>query len=247
MKKIPTDTSNNTKDIEDFSVIEKFYQSYSNELPDSDIDKQILAASVRELNNPKPLILPTRPWWRRLAFPVVAVSTFAFSLIAASWLWHEPLVKVPPGTAPSPSNFNSVDISLQQVNLDEIPEEKPLSSKLKSLPEKPLLLNIEIPSIDIEDDSINLVDGLESEPLKYDINLDALNKRQGQKDIPNEEPCLVTIKGKEVACEDYNKEKWLQAIKTLFQEDQKAARVELAKFKKTYSDYLTDKDLSEFE
>jgi len=84
-------------DFELFELI-KLYQEHSTELPNSDIDKQILATAERELASTKLKGLTPVPWWKRLFLPLYVAATFTFTALAVHWFWPAS-VKVPPGTS----------------------------------------------------------------------------------------------------------------------------------------------------
>lgn len=242
------DVTKNNVTKNDVQDIEKLYQAYSNEQPDTAIDKQILSASYRELQKPAPIVLTKKIWWKRLVFPMITASTLIFSLMAANWIFQVP-VTVPPGTSSSLSQLDTTKIDLENYF-----ESKELNKKRKrqALPEKPSVPDIYVPRVNAEQTLTTIDESNLRESFSFDADLENIQNeniqnKNGQIMEQPSDSCVVTIRGKEIHCNDYNKEKWLIGIKKLFQTDKKAAQQELLKFNKTYPNYLTEKDKQYFK
>lgn len=252
MKKSLTEQSDDLKLLD---KLQQIYRQHAKEMPDKDLDKAIIAACYRELSEPKKIIYPSKPWWKRLSAPAIAFSTLVFTLWAANWYHQQPAI-VPPGTAPS---FNGkqhyVDIDFTSEPGDEYAANQSTApASLESLqkpnsfiwsndflqqPKKPLqtsgvaLSQTEVESLAESMDVKALLEQSLSSSLADDSLLNSNSLIQP--------PCVATINDVQVACEDYTKEKWLQGIKELLQQGKKhQATLELEKFHNTHPHYKLD-------
>lgn len=92
-------TSHELNDVKSFEMLENTYRQYSIEMPDGEIDKQIIAFAHRESGSLRSRKDARIPWWKRVQVPLYVSATFAFTIILANLFWPTP-VKVPPGTSP---------------------------------------------------------------------------------------------------------------------------------------------------
>ncbi|TQV88800.1 hypothetical protein [Aliikangiella coralliicola] len=233
-------------DIEGFDELENAYRKMSTEMPDLAIDKQIIAAAHRELSSPNPKKIPKVSWWKRLALPLYATATFAFTAIAAHWLWPAP-VKMPPGTTPGPV---TIDLVEPKTKAPKMP-----SRKQRKLPE---LDYSTMPEAD-KSQSQNTVE----EPLsglEETMNiLPPKGESQQQDSVADSSANRSSLNEKESATKRSDgttsvaklsfpdKEEWAREIIELFKKgDFGAARTELVRFKKAYPDYPIDEQIEAF-
>ncbi len=227
-------------DIEGFETLASLYKKCSKEVPDNEIDRQIIAAAHRELESPKVLSLPKVSWWRRLSLPVYAATAFSFMALATHVLWEEP-ARTLPGTSPSPVNF---ELAKKPINLS------PDKDKYvrKSAPDVELLLpqpetnssHHEIGVVPISDSELFL-DLLPEQQLE--------EKHSSSNDINNSvKEKHVNKNGTQIAkAELLSQKEWARKIIELYKKGHyESAQESLLAFKKAYPDYPIDEQVEIF-
>jgi len=236
-KQLTVAVFDNSQEQESFGAIKNLYQHGSNEIPNSDIDKQVLAAAQRELANPGVRATYEVSWWRRLSLPLYAAAVFAFTAIGAHWYWPKP-ARVPPGTAPSPIVIDVVDekqLQLEQTELavkkHKLPDEKPLK-KMPSVTQTKRLETNDLVKLEV-----GLVESfnIKAEALKFEFV--AENHNDNKENLEHQ--------ADEVNYHD--KEKWAKEIILMFKlGDYQGAQQALIGFKTAYPDYPIDEQIEAF-
>ncbi|WP_196140068.1 hypothetical protein [Aliikangiella sp. G2MR2-5] len=216
------------EEINHLDAFEKAYKEASNELPHSDVDKQIIAAAYRELDKPNSRRLPSNSWWRRLSLPVYALGTLAFTALATKWLWNEP-VRMPPGTSPGPVEIEVVT----DTNTNDMTDYKPREPKKAPEYQAPEFL---------PESQTTRVTG---SGLKVPDNGNTVTQLPEQESLASPRGQGGKLKVEQVAKLEYQtKEEWAKKIIELYKEGrQEAARKELTRFKKKYPGYPIDEQL----
>jgi|GEM_PF-2437983 len=225
--------------------IEQIYHSHSTEQPESGIDRQIMAAAQRELNQPNPREKLKVSWWRRLSLPLYATATFTFTAIAAHWLWPAP-VRVLPGTSPGPVVIDMINLKQEQPQASLLKERKVLEApKTKKLATRPLKPETQLAN----SDDVMSSEGMELEELEIGhVKLKAL-------ELENEESMKQAFpQASQVEDNSYNdevlypdKEQWAREIIQLVKNGQhQAAKEQLIMFKKHFPDYPIDEQIKSF-
>lgn len=228
---------------ESLLAIEELYTKHADERPDTDVDKQILAAMRRELSNPREIQLPIKPSWKRLILPLYVMTIFTFSVIALHWFWPSP-TWAPEETLLSPV---SVDLTDQKVEAK--------AKKQRSLPKKQLVMQLpESPKTESQIEGNNQLEqelqlgksySLE-EKLSHEIKLKTENIIENQQ----EEKRLksATSQPNNSALSYPDKEKWVRDIIEMFKQGKyEKAHGEVIRFKKVYPDYPLDEQIEPFK
>jgi len=232
-----------TQDIEGFDSLQKEYQALSSELPDAELDKQIIAAAHRELANPNPRRTIQISWWRRLMLPVYVAATFTFTAIAAHWFWPQEgnPAKTLPGTAPATVSFEVAPPKQMAVERKqkrqkrELPEPDMLMAPPESRPSEMVAKQAQSEQIASSLDEVS------------DLVVDSESQGSGGK--------KVTVTGSRVQGNDGHagqltypeKEQWARDIIGMFRDGKlEKARKELVRFKQVYPDYPIDQQLEPF-
>jgi len=221
-----------------FDNIRNLYQQGSNEVPCSDIDKQILAAAERELSKPNSRKSYEIPWWRRLTLPLYAAAVFTFTAIGAHWFWPTPTM-VPPGTAPAPVAID-VDVLNEESSLDQSPQR---FSKKHRMPEQEALqaMPTRAKSV-VEASEVNTPTGL-AEQVAIEVDKPALLTITGSR-IKSSNKSISKESSSTVPPE---KEQWVREIIQLLKDGEHiAAQKELVAFKTVYPEYPIDEQLELF-
>ena len=230
-----------TKKTEDLdqSLLEKIaseYNKVSVEEPSLEIDKQIIAAAHREIENPNPLKRPKNSWWRRLSLPVYAAATFAFTAIATHLLLPEP-VGVPPGTTPKPIRIDVSEDSAVEV---QMPMRTP-----KKLPEynaPPVETNAIVKSEVADKQMIIQQSSSEQKTTSELLRAKAELEKTGSSSSAEKDSAKVTHLAKLNVLE---KEEWARKIiEHLKNGESEKAQKELVRFKKAYPDYPIDAQIA---
>jgi hypothetical protein len=231
--------------------INSIYNQFSNEEPDTIIDRQILAAAHREIASPNSREKLHTPWWRRLLLPLYVTTVFAFTAIGANLYWPEVTPHVPPGTAPGPVSIDLIESEahLSELKLKqqakvrkktEMPQEisvlkQPISPKTKQQEAEKLVV---MKDGDIEKTAINIVKQLEFQQQETEL----LNINASQ--LARKEP----VSSRLGVNKSYpNKEAWARDIITMFKNGEYAqVKEELVLFKSTFPDYPIDDQIEVF-
>ena len=210
-----------------------------------------MAAAHRELSAPNPRVKLKNSWWRRLSLPLYAATVFTFTVIGAQWYWPEPVVHVPPGTAPGPV---SIDI-LNKSELAEHTNVKATTNELnkrtkQSLPEEKTVLDIpNSPKTEHQELVEHILSG---EELVENMQVGPIESAP----LRIEEPEILAIAPEHIALSEgvqgnedgidikHNKEQWARKIIILFKNAEfKAAQNELIEFKKAFPNYPIDEQI----
>lgn len=219
-------SSKETLDIENYDRLKSEYSAISNEMPDVDIDKQIIAAAHCELANPNAKKLLKNSWFRRLSLPIYAAATFAFTAIATHWFWPTEPARTLPGTAPTNVTFEVME---PQANI-----EPPRKRTPRELPEPPMLL--QQPEVDTTAGEIH-------EPVNVLVEEQMASPRDNSP--ISKTSTTETSSAKNVAKLQYpDKDQWARKIILLFKQgEHEVGRKELIRFKKAYPNYPIDGQL----
>ncbi len=237
MKK--TDPTQDMHDDELFCELEKIYRQHSKELPNSAIDKQIIAAANAELMSPNPRNKLKTSWWRRLSLPLYVTATFTFTALAAHWFWPAP-VRIAPGTSPSPTMINLSEPGIVDL---EMPKRQPRKMPdAESLIEPP---QTEKKSFEATQGEV-LIDAAERQ-RKLDQQLHS----KSVVSLPSKQTTAVNSAKeatKNVAKLSFqDREEWARKIIELFKKSEfEQAQGELVRFKKAYPDYPIDEQIKVF-
>ena len=219
-------SSKDTLDIEGYDQLKAQYRAISQEMPDTDIDKQIIAAAHRELANPNAKKVPKNSWLRRLSLPLYAAATFTFTALATHWFWPEEPAKTLPGTAPTPVSF---DVMEPQIKVETRQKRTP-----RELPEPPVIL--QQPKVNTSND--NLHDAV-------NVIVEDISQSSAESSSQSADYQQTAQQANKVAKVVYpDKEDWTRDIIQLLKKgEDEAARKELIRFKKIYPNYPIDEQL----
>ena len=230
--KLNANVDQDLSEIEGFDALQSEYSAASIELPDSAIDRQVIAAAHRELANPKARTLPKNRWWRSVSLGFSAAAGFSFIVVAAQWFWPAP-VRVLPGTGPAPVSFEVVTDGYEPIESEplqpkKIPHFRPTLPEPQSNVDGEAAISDDL-SVPLDSESNNVSgstgeENLESQPLISIQNSEAIPQTAGK------------LKP--------DKEQWAREIVELFKSgDYAAGRRETAKFKQVYPAYPLDEQL----
>jgi len=216
-------SSHQAYDIEGLDELQKAYKAVSTEQPDSDIDKQIIAAAQRELASPNPKKSLDTSWWKRMSLPLYVAATFVFTAFASHWLWPSQTAKTLPGTAPSAVTFDLAEPTLQLEQREK--------SVRPALPKPPVLM---------APPELALSKSVSQPPILNGAIIVSENATGSAEDnvtqsVPNEHAAQLSHPEKEI---------WAREIIELFKQGEyQAGRTELVRFKQIYPDYPIDEQL----
>jgi hypothetical protein len=106
---------------QDFAALSNHYQQQATEEPADYLDKQILAAAAREIEQPNPKAKIKYSWWRKLSLPLYAMSIFGFTALAAHWYWPAPIWGGGPAWLSEQNNSNK-PLSSEPIKIDSSAE-----------------------------------------------------------------------------------------------------------------------------
>ena len=93
------------------------------------LDKQIIAASVREAERSSNTKQYRFSWWRKLSLPLYVATAFSFSVVAINSLWQAPEhFAEREFTADSSKNSKEITISLEESSEPSVKNERQLPS-----------------------------------------------------------------------------------------------------------------------
>lgn len=236
------DKSNHQVELD---AIKHVYQRYSTEMPDSGIDKQILAAAHRELSNPNLREVLKNSWWRRLLLPLYVTATFTFTAIGAHWYWPAP-VRVPPGTTPGP-------VIIEIINSDQLKPQNKQRVMLKMPKKQSLMALPAVPQAKLQDnDSVlpiesNVLDAMSKAELSQTLKFKLKNAVK----VPELSAQSISVEPiNQAANTDHkalDKEKWVREIIQLLKNgDYHTVKKELVRFKAAFPDYPIDEQIEPF-
>jgi len=98
-----TDDKLDLKDegADDLRQLEQFLSNETDILPNTSLDKQIIAAAHREVLAPKKPLLYRVNRWRKLSLPLYIAAGFSFTVVAFKSLWPVPIYFSEEGTSAS--------------------------------------------------------------------------------------------------------------------------------------------------
>jgi len=204
---------------EDWENLERLLKQQQKELPDETIDKQIIAAAHREIEQPNKPKKYRLGWWRKLSLPLYVTAAFTFTAIGFNALWQEPGYIIETATPPTTSiEFNSDSIATEKKS-DESPP-----------------IKRELPELVIAPTSFGVTPKEPSEVI--------FSSQEQQNSIPQIDVEEVYT-GTELTRAAYpEKEAWVhQIIELMKKGDSEVARKELTRFKKAYPDYPIEEQI----
>ncbi|MDH5432571.1 MAG: hypothetical protein OEY19_01405 [Gammaproteobacteria bacterium] len=230
--------------------------------PDIAIDRQIIAAAHRELENPNPKAMPVYSWWRRLSLPLYAAATVSFTAFAVHWLW--------PGSAPTPEKvyMSPVEIEVREP-APQVVEQK---HNKRSLPEQKELVMPE--QVLTKSEAVLLPKAKTSNDADEEVVLEDSFASASEQDLDEEkalvesieEKNLIVVTGSRIKREELSEamtaedekrgeklsfpseQQWIQQIIALYQSGKiEEAKKEQVKFKQVYPDYPIDELIEPFK
>lgn len=233
-------------DIEGFDALSAEYQTATDEMPPSHLDKQILAAAHREITHPNPRKPYKISWWRRLSLPLYAAATVTFATIGTRWYWDNAPARTP---IKEESGTTSFDVSVQSE-----PVAKTKKRVVKPLPQPTSIMAP--PEYSTESDKTSeyrqrsLDAAVEQQKVMNELLSQKVNDRRIKQETTEEIVSVDTIESRESEAGEKkypDKEKWVEEIIELFKTcDYHRAEEELKRFKQVYPDYPIDEKIDTF-
>ncbi|WP_444995972.1 hypothetical protein [Aliikangiella sp. IMCC44359] len=225
---------NEMSDVEHFEALESAYGSMQKELPSPELDKQILAAAYREIQQPNKRKAPQISWWKRLSLPLYVAASFALTVVATNFFWPKP-AKMLPGTSPGPVKF---EVKSSNSTIEKTSPPKRTAIKL---PEPVDIMPP--PKSKLQDSPIETSsghDGLQQQKvdtLNGMITINDVNHHKSQKSSNSDQEKVAKLSYPD-------QDEWAREIINLYKKgDYKAGKKSLVKFKKVYPGYPIDEQL----
>ncbi|MET1256704.1 hypothetical protein [Aliikangiella maris] len=230
-------------DVDSIDALNNVYQQMQKEVPSIELDRQIIAAAYREIQQPKKRKIAEKKWWQKISLPLYVAATFAFTIVTTHWFWPASTGKMLPGTSPGPVTFETANDTTASISPPErkaliIPERKQilLPPKEKTIPE--------LDSNDATVSGFGEFEALNIENIPLEKML-IKTPQTNQKDKPSTGKVGSTNVAR---LQVPTAETWAREILNLYKSGEyESGKQALIKFKKVYPEYPIDEQLKVFK
>ena len=216
---VPKDTVAKDRLPDDLQRLQSLFSQEVLPLPNTALDKQIIAAAHREIKAPQKPVIYAISWWRKLSLPLYVAAGFTFTVLAYKSLWQVPVYQMEAES----SHAMSAEFDIDSINLQQDMQQ---SDRIKR----------QLPELLVPPDS---PERTENEKIVSDFeqNISADFKTSIEKD----DIYTGTYLSKALYPE---KEAWARKIIDHMRKgDIETARSELIRFKKIYPDYPIEEQI----